>query len=148
MAVMGKDNDEDISFFVAGATLVEAAYDAMESPGVKGANLEFTKNTGMPNVSIVDNRTPPDVLDELVDALNDLNGIAGATSFVELYDKIPDIEAKWKDKRADDRRRRAAGKDKEKEPSYEVLYRDWFMETYSKKFGGNFEFFKEPQITK
>ncbi len=54
-------------------------------------------------MSIIDSRTPTDVVDELIETLKDLNGIAGASSFVELYVKVPEMEAKWPEKRRDDR---------------------------------------------
>ena len=129
MAVMIKEDGEDIALFIAGATLVEAVYDAFDSPGEKSANLKFTRDSGLANVSIVDRRTPPDVLDEMVDTLNELNGIAGAKSFVEVYSKVKDIEAQWTEVRKQQRRQEKKeessnakdSKDSKKGPSYEVL---------------------------
>jgi hypothetical protein len=158
MAVLGQEGGEQVAYFVAGATLVEACYEAFDS-GSKSVPMEFTKKRGLNFVSLVDARSPDDVIGELVESMNGLNGIAGKTSFVELLDKAPALEKGWLEKRRDDRKRRKVGQSEVAEDnraggdvdaagseSYDVEYRKWFMANHSKTFNSNFGWYKEQSV--
>jgi hypothetical protein len=148
---------ENVHYFIAGATLCEAAYEAFDSPEAeKSPNVQFSRKSGLMSVSIIDKRAPPDVIEELADGQNEFNQIAGASSFMELYVKSQEIEHKFLEKRRDDRKRKiesidgaggAGGSNDAPKVGYEVEYREWFMPKFAKKFNNSFEFYKEFRVT-
>ena len=145
MAIEVIENGEVIAYFIAGATLIEGAYDAIDclESLEKPQQVQFMMKQGLKDVSIVDERTPPDVIYEFVDTLNTLNGIAGQTSHIELYDKVPSIEKAFMEKRKADRKRQDAVNQDCKPKSYEVEYKEFVMKSHGKAFNSSFEFFKE-----
>ena len=58
-----------------------------------------TLNGGLTDVTLLDERTPPDVLDHFISAGNALHGVGAKSSFMERYLKTPIIEEKWHQKR-------------------------------------------------
>ncbi len=72
---------------VAGATLREAIYCAhKEDPS--NPQVITTMQDGVHPITLFDARTPPVVLNYLVDAGNVQNGVASKTTFVQLYDRV------------------------------------------------------------
>lgn len=83
--------------FVAGATLIEAAYLAMRTHP-DNPNVAFMRKRGIPNVTLLDPRTPPDGIEHFKNIQNELNNVAAAISHVECCNTVPEIEKRWKDK--------------------------------------------------
>ena len=92
--------------FVGGATLVEAFADFQEDTKQKRphtlqrySQVLATLNGGLTDVTLLDERTPPDVLDHFISAGKALHGVGAKCSFMERYLKTPIIEEKWHQKR-------------------------------------------------
>eukprot|EP00959_Pyramimonas_sp_CCMP1952_P091109 1907221-Pyramimonas_sp.AAC.1 len=81
--------------FLAGAHLMEAAYQAYEEVGDTSQQVKFSIESGMPNCSILRVNTPDDAMTWFVDDLNDLNAIASGISFLAGYKTVPKISAGW-----------------------------------------------------
>ena len=123
-----------IFHFVGGATLVEAFYaayaDFQEDMKLKRPDtlqhynqVLATLNGGLTDVTLLDERTPPDVLDQFISAGNALRDVGAKSPFMERYLKTPIIEEKWHQKRkqeAEERRlqkkRRESTSKKEEAP--------------------------------
>ena len=100
--------------FVGGATLVEAFYAAYADMKHKKPDtlqrffqVKATLNGGLTDVTLLDEWTPPDVLDHFISAGTASHGVGAKSSFMERYLKTPIIEEKWHQKRkqqADERR--------------------------------------------
>ena len=58
-----------------------------------------TLNGGLTDVTWLDERTPPDVLDHFISVSDALHGVGAKSSFMERYLKTPNIEEKWHQKR-------------------------------------------------
>ena len=96
--------------FVGGATLVEAFYAAhadfqedmkQKRPDTLQRHIQVsaTLNGGLTDVTLLDERTPPNVLDHFISASNALHGVGAKSSFMERHLKTTIIEEKWHQKR-------------------------------------------------
>ena len=83
---------------VAGATLVEAAYLAIEHDSTNRYVVSLL-NDGLPHVKLLDARTPADALKWQKSIGNSFNSIASQESFIEVLDLVLDIETAWRAKR-------------------------------------------------
>ena len=89
-------------YLIAGATLIEAAYMAHKD-APDSANVKLTIKNGV-KVSLLEPRTPPDVVHYYVDELNQRNKISSQTNIIQLYNLCPSIEAHWKRARKEKRK--------------------------------------------
>ncbi len=114
----------------------------------------YTLKSGL-SLSLLDERTPKDVLEELVECQNEYNRVAGVSSFVELFVKSKEIEDKYRAKRTEDRRlaktqpAEGGGGDTGTGTSdgYEKAYREWFLPQFGERWKNSFEFFKQTKDT-
>jgi hypothetical protein len=97
---------------------VEAFYIALEE-APRNVQVLATLDGGMTDVTILDERSPPDVLADFIGNGNWLHGVGGKSSFMESYILCPAIEEKWGEKRKkeaeerrDAKRARTAGDQK------------------------------------
>ena len=115
--------------FVGGATLVEAFYaadaDFQEDMKQKRPDtlqrynqVSATLNGGLTDVTLLDERTPPDVLDHFISVGNALRGVGAKSSFMERYLKTSIIEEKWQQKRKQEAEERRLQK-KRRESTFE-----------------------------
>jgi hypothetical protein len=108
----------------------------------------FALKHGLTNVSVMDTRTPVDVIEEFVEGQNELNKVAGGTSFVELLAKSKEVEDHWSKHRKDSLEKKAVlkkadvGDKTEKEPDYYKLYAEWFLANFGHRYAKSFEYFK------
>ena len=88
------DVEETRYHLISSATLVEAAYAAIE---LEPSNPQVQQLQAVPveNVVIFNSKTPMDVLEYLKDLANLLNGTGSKTSFIERLRLVPTIESKW-----------------------------------------------------
>lgn len=92
--------------FVGGAHLMEAAYEAWFEPGSESNPQVLTSmRAGLPNVTLLDSRTPPDVLSWLKDGANLFNELASGIDFLERYKATTAIAAAWVEERQSKRAR-------------------------------------------
>ncbi len=87
----------DSYLLLAGATLVEGVYAAM----MLDVSNEFVRDalrTGISAAIVIRAECPVDALDWLCHNANFYNSVGGsATSWLELLNRIPDIEGSWKE---------------------------------------------------
>jgi hypothetical protein len=82
--------------FCAGATLIEAFYEA-DTMTPNNSQVSFTRKVGLRSVRFLDPRTPTDIRAFFMDLGNKFNGIGAKTSFMELYNLVGKIEQGRKD---------------------------------------------------
>ena len=73
------------------------------------ANVQYCLREGLPGVSVLDPRTPPDVIHAFVDGQNEFNKLASAKSFMEIFEQARRIEVTYRDARKAERKRKAPG---------------------------------------
>ena len=103
IAVDTETGDEWLS--IAGATVLEAAYDCIEMCGDL-TTIRDLLASGCTQVTVLDKRTPADVLKLLKGMGNYFNTIGSQQSFVEVLCEVEQIEKSWrvyrKDRRSED----------------------------------------------
>ena len=75
------------------ATLAESVYEALERDPTN-QNINITFRNGIPGAIVFTPRTPVDVLEYLKELHNNFHG-GVATSFLEVYGKVDEVEAGW-----------------------------------------------------
>eukprot|EP00969_Alexandrium_andersonii_P023065 1008785-Alexandrium_andersonii.AAC.1 len=87
--IVAMPGDEDGTFlFIAGATLVEAAYDAIARQP-KNPLIDRLVQEGLKGVTILDKRTPADAVKWQKTIGNRFNAIASQESFLEVLQEVP-----------------------------------------------------------
>eukprot|EP00959_Pyramimonas_sp_CCMP1952_P329049 6888757-Pyramimonas_sp.AAC.1 len=115
IAIIKIERGKPVAYFLAGATLLEAAFQAFDKDK-KNMNpqVQFTKTMGMPNVTIFDGRVPKDVVKHYVDLQNERNALGSRRSHIEMYNDSMEIHSNWEDKCKAERRQKADAKKAEK----------------------------------
>lgn len=93
------DKDEDRYKLISSATLVEAAYQAIEAAPDNG-QVKQLRQAPLTGIVVFHHNTPPDVMAYLKDLANFLNGTGSKASFVERLRLVPTMETKWAEEKA------------------------------------------------
>ena len=138
---------------LAGGHRVDSLYDAFEeqpdNPQVKRSVL-----AGIPDVTLIDARSPRDMHIFFMDENNEFNGIAANVSFLEVYKLCERVEKAWCNHRAEMRTQKAENTEsagsaeqapkKRSQAGDEKLYASFIQE----RFPGKWDSFAEYDSTK
>ena len=151
------NEDDNRFYFIAGATIIESAYEAWETDRGND-NIKETFKSGIRDVILIDKRCPDDVLEYLKKSLNKFNKMGNDTTWLENLIDVDVIENSWLKYRkeeqaeqgeADEQEDNGEGgvKRKRSQAGYESDYSKFLKLTYP-ALNMSFQIFDKCKITK